>query len=109
MGPPSGKPVKVDQEKQRQNLIGIGLGMIPVVVLWIALGVGARATGGSSSNVATGIGVFGGILYGVEIIAAIVCLFNKRVHSIGSGLLAMVFVGPVVWSAGCIVILSTHA
>jgi hypothetical protein len=31
------------------------------------------------------------------------------VHSIGSGLLAMVFVGPVVWSAGCIVILSTHA
>jgi hypothetical protein len=77
--------------------------MIPVVLGWMALGIG------SSQNASPGGGVFailalGG--YGLAVIGAIVCLFVERVRSIGYGLLTMIFVGPIVWGMGCIVILS---
>jgi hypothetical protein len=78
--------------------------MIPVIVFWVALGTGVHSnSSGGITNVFT---VIGFVLYGLELVVAIGLLFVQPYRSIGTGLLTMVFVGPVVWSIGCIAILS---
>jgi uncharacterized membrane protein YhaH (DUF805 family) len=91
---------------RRNYWIGIGLGMIPVVVLWIAVGL-AAGSNGTSSSAAGSVATTGLILYAASIVAAIIALTIVRSRRLGYGLLTMVFVGPVVWSIGCVVILSS--
>lgn len=83
--------------------LGIVLGMIPVVVAWILLGLGLH---GGKADLTTALGYLTAALYAAEIVAAIVLITGKTHRSIGNGLLAMVFTGPVVWCVGCAVILS---
>lgn len=85
--------------------------MIPVVLLWIAIGLAPPTTGTASgkANAAAGpIAIAGIVLYVVSIVTAIVFMNIARFRRVGQGLLAMVFIGPVVWSVGCIVILTHH-
>jgi hypothetical protein len=79
--------------------------MIPVVVAWIWVGL---SNGGASPTTSTVLVYLVALLYLAEIVAAIVLTNQVDRRSIGTGMLTMVVVGPIVWSVGCIVILTHH-
>lgn len=81
-----------------QYFLGLGLGFLPLIALF-----GVALPNFSASLYF----IYGGlVLYAAVIIGAIVCLVIQRVRFVGYGLLTMVFVGPVVFFIGCLVILS---
>lgn len=107
MRPQRTPPRSRDPENTKRLWTGIGAGMIPVLLAWIALGIGVNATG-TAVTVSSILGIIAAIAYAAEIIAMIVCMVVDRWRYYGYGLLTMIFVGPVVWSIGCVVILSVH-
>jgi hypothetical protein len=98
---PPGEP---DPAARKQYWLGIGLGMTPVIVAWLALGTGLRTGGGA---ITSDLSILTAVSYGALVLAAIVCLVLDKRRRLAYGLLTMVFVGPIVWSVGCIVLLST--
>jgi hypothetical protein len=82
-------------------LLGIGLGLIPVILglLGVGLAVGNTTVGPILLLLA-----LAGYL--TKIVAAIFLINRSERKGIGYGLLVMVFIGPVVWSVGCIVVLT---
>ena len=107
-------PTQPPAHNGRRYLLGLGLGFVPVLLAIIS-GVFSyplftyNASGPYDPGLSNGLLSGAAILYGIAIIAMIVCLFNKEVRFIGYGLLTMVLIGPIVAVVGCSVISSaTH-
>jgi hypothetical protein len=102
MAPVPPQPPIPAQHHPRQFLIGLGLGLIPLFVALAGVYI-VTFVGGTYSGAGL---LAGGALYVAAVIAMIVCLSIRQVRFVGYGLLAAVLVAPVIFSIGCIVIIS---
>ena|SRR5918912_1911803 len=92
-------------------LLGIGLGLIPLA-LWLVGWAGAcreaygylPTSGPGQDRIAEAMW-----LYGLQLVAVLVCQFSRRTRPVGDGLLTMALVDPVAGLIGCSVIASGSA
>jgi hypothetical protein len=80
-------------------LLGIGLGLIPLA-LWLA--AWSFDAGVDMPSAVRWAAVW---LYVIQLVAGLVCLFDREARNIGYGLLTMDLVDPVVGVIGCIAIM----
>ncbi|HEY7350212.1 MAG TPA: hypothetical protein VH599_17975 [Ktedonobacterales bacterium] len=94
-------PAQDGARKGRQYFLGLGLGLIPLLVLFLAIGLTSQQ---STSNLAINLLYVSLALYIASIIAMIVCLSISKVRFVGYGLLTTVLASPVIGFIGCVVI-----